>query len=207
MRASAAQKLLCRDRVELGHGFVEDQHLRLHHHHRGQIQNLLLPARQRKNQFFKPFADAEIVRRLRHAPADHGAGQPEVLEAERHLVPYRVRDDLVLGALHDKADLTGALPRGKRADGLSLVGHTAGQRAVRRDLTLEGARQRGLAAARRSAHHDEFRSIHRKADIPQCRLIRARIGERHVLKHYDLHRSASLPSASSGNISSAAYAA
>ena len=38
-----ADKLRSGDRIQLGGGFIQQQHFRLHHHHRGEIQHLFLP--------------------------------------------------------------------------------------------------------------------------------------------------------------------
>ena len=53
------EQLVRRDRVKPARRLVEDEYFRSHHHHRGEAQELFLPARQRGRVRMKPPSDAE----------------------------------------------------------------------------------------------------------------------------------------------------
>ena len=135
------QEIGGRDGVELGCRLVEQQYARLQRHDGGQIQKLLRPPDRastgRENHSSMP----KKARHLRHAAADDRGGKAEALHAEGQLVPYAVRDDLLVRLLQHKADLGGLPPCIESGKRLTEEGDLARKAAVRRQRGLQRAQQ------------------------------------------------------------------
>ena len=82
----------------------------MHRERRGEGEHLPLAARELVAASVEQGLHAKEVAGLGHAAAHLALGEAEVLEAEGHLVPDRVADDLVVGTLEDEAhELRGRL--------------------------------------------------------------------------------------------------
>ena len=201
------QKIGGRNGVELGCRLVEQQYARLQRHDGGQIQKLLLPAGQSLYRAGEPLFNAEKARHLRHAAADDRRGKAEALHAEGQLVPYAVRDDLVVRLLQHKADLGGLPPRVQRGKRLAEEGDLARKAAVRRQRGLQRAQQRRFAAAGRADDREELALLHGKRDVPQGGDRLLRIGKAQVRDRDARHWIASFASKIRGNAASRTKAA
>ena len=186
------------DRVELSRRLVEDQNLRLHDDHAREVEQLLLPAGERRRRLREPVLDPEIGRRLRHTRRDLALRHAEVLEPEYELMPDLVRDDLLLGLLHDESD------RRRGAQGIEVVlllaeeRDFAGSLPERRDLPLQKPEHGRFAASRRAADRRELPGLDGEVHIPERRRRRARVGEAQIFDRYQRHRTASLISMIAG---------
>ena len=194
------------DGVQLAGRLVQDQHVRLHGHHRGQVQQLLLSAGQLRHVPVKPVLDAEEGRHLRHPAADGGGVRPQALQPEGQLVPHLVGDDLVFRRLLDKADagrlgplvhlVQGGVPE-QDAPLPDPVGSQGG---------LQLPQQGGLAAARRAAQHQKGPLRHRQGQAVNGRGGLPRIGKAQVFDGEQRHARASLRSRITGVRHRARYA-
>ena len=105
----------------------------------------LIPVKSGKiwfDGFIKPRLDAEERRHFRHAAADGRRVIAEGFEAERQLVPDLVSDDLVFGALLDKADFFSLFALGQFVEILSVKQNFSGTSAMRREDGFELPEQR-----------------------------------------------------------------
>ena len=102
--AQHRQKVRRGDGVQLAGRLVQDQHVRLHGHDGGQIQQLLLPAGKLGHILVKPLLNTEKRRHLRHTAANGGGILSQTFQPEGQLVPHLIGDDLVLRGLLHKAD-------------------------------------------------------------------------------------------------------
>ena len=194
------------DGVQLAGGLVQDQHVRLHGHDRGQVQQLLLSAGQLRHVPVKPVLDAEEGRHLRHPAADGGGVRPQALQPEGQLVPHLVGDDLVFRRLLDKADagrlgpLVHLLQGGVPEQDAPLPDPVGGQGG------LQLPQQGGLAAARRAAQHQKGPLRHRQGQAVNGRGGLPRIGKAQVFDGEQRHARASLRSRITGVRHRARYA-
>ena len=201
------QEIGGRDGVELGCRLVEQQYARLQRHDGGQIQKLLLPAGQSLYRAGEPLFNAEKARHLRHAAADDRRGKAEALHTEGQLVPYAVRDDLVVRLLQHKADLGGLPPRVQRGKRLAEEGNISRKAAVRRQRGLQRAQQRRFTAAGRADDREEFALLHGKRDVAQGGNRLLRIGKAQMRDRDARHWIASFASKIRGNAASRTKAA
>ena len=154
--AQRLQKIGGGDGVQLAGGLVQNQHLGLHDHDRGQTQQLLLAAGQLIHRLVEPVLNAEEGCHLRHTAADGRGIAAQALQSEGQLVPDLVRHHLMLRRLEDEADVRRLLPQGDVPQRRTLKVHLALGDAVGRQDGLELAQQRGFAAAGGAAQHPEF---------------------------------------------------
>ena len=84
----------------------------------------------------KPTFDSEIACHFRNTATDLIAANPQVLKAECQLMPYFIRDDLLLRALHHIADAASAFAFREFRKGNALKAHAARLLAKRRQFTL-----------------------------------------------------------------------
>ena len=168
------QKFRCGDRVKLAGRLVQNQHLRLHYHDSGKVQQLLLPAGQLVRPLAEPILNAEIACHFPDAAADHLGRKSQILQAERQLMPDLVCNDLVVRVLKHVADV-------RRRPFPAAIYDTAGQFARRCKLRLEQAQKRCLTTAGLPAYHKEFPAPHGKTDLFYRVPLRARIPEAQIL--------------------------
>ena len=128
--------------VELTRRLVQDEDFRLEYHDRREVQELLLAAGQLCDGFIKPRLDAEERRHFRNAAANGRGIIAEGFQAERQLVPDLVGDDLVFGALLDKADFFSLFALGQFVEILSVKQNFSGTSAMRREDGFELPEQR-----------------------------------------------------------------
>ena len=136
------QKIGRSDGVKLPRGLIKDEHRRLHRHDRGQIQHLLLPARQLRNVFIKPAFYAEKARHFSRSAADGLTVIAEAFHAESELMPDLVRNYLIIGALEHKAYLLRLLAPVGFLKGLAPENDLAAAHSVRGKLCLELPQER-----------------------------------------------------------------
>ena len=95
----------------------------------------------------KPVLNAEKARNLRHTPPDDAIWQAQALQAEGKLVPYLVRNDLIIDILLHKADTRRFIPRAELGERRAAEGDLPSPRTVRRERGLELPQQRRFSAA------------------------------------------------------------
>ena len=175
------EKVGGRHGVQLGGGLVQHQHLGVHGHHRGQVEKLLFSAGQLLHLPVKPVLEAKIAGHLRH-PKPHVAQlQPQVLQAEGHLVPYLIGDQLLLGILHHKANLPRLGAQVHLVQRGSLVENLSGPGSVRGQGTFELADEGGFSTPGPPADHHEFPWPNLEVYLSQRRDRRFGIGEGQIL--------------------------
>ena len=176
------KQIASRQRIQHGGGLVQYQQLRPHRQCRGQIHQLLLAAGQLRGLGTEPRLHAEEGSHLRYAAADHRNRQRHILKAEGQLVPYEIRDDLVIRILLHEADLRrgGQLRQlGKRR---VLIKGLAGPCPHRQQAGLGMAQQCGLAAAGGTAQHHILAFLYLQCHFVQCPRFSQRVGEAQVFK-------------------------
>ena len=142
------------DGVQLAGRLVQNEHLRLHGHDGGQVQQLLLPPGEFADILMEPALDAEVAGHLRHAQAHGALVAAQALQPEGQLVPDLVGDDLAVRILHHIADLAALAALIHPGELLSLKIHSARALAERRQHGFHMAHERGLAAAAAPAQAD-----------------------------------------------------
>ena len=147
---------------------VQNQHLRLHSHNGGQIQQLLLAAGEGGHIPMEPVLNAEIAGHFRN-PGTHGLlVAAQAFQAEGQLVPDLVRDDLIVRVLHDKADFCRLIPVGNLTQGhavkenLPTAFSAGGQHGFQ--LTQQGA----FPTAGGTAQDKKFSPFNGKTDVLQA---------------------------------------
>ena len=130
------QKIRCRDRVKLAGRLVQYQNTGLHGHHRGQIKQLFLPARQLGDVFVKPRLNAKKRCHLRHPAAYRQRIIAKALQAESQLMPHLIRHDLILRRLLHKADFLALRPLIQLIQRHTLKQNLTAAAAVRRQYRL-----------------------------------------------------------------------
>ena len=98
------QEISSRNRIQLGSGLIQYQHIRLHGHDRPQVQNLLLATGQLGYFPHKPALYAEEIGHLRHPEADNPRIVTQAFQPEGQLMPYFIRNDLIVGILKNVTD-------------------------------------------------------------------------------------------------------
>ena len=121
---------------------VENQHFWLQDHNGSEIQELLLPTGQLCDRLIKPFLNPEKRCHFRNAAANGRGIIAEGFQTERQLVPDLVGDDLVFGALLDKADFFSLFALGQFVEILSVKQNFSGTSAMRREDGFELPEQR-----------------------------------------------------------------
>ena len=200
------QKIRGGDGVQLAGGLVQNQHVRLHGHDGGQVQQLLLASGQLGNVPVKPVLDAEECRHLRHPAADGGGVHPQALQPEGQLVPDLVGDDLVFRRLLDKADAGRQRPLVHPVQRRIPEQNTALPGPVRGQGGLQLPQQRGLAAARGTAQHQERTLRHRQRQAVNGPGGLPRIGKGQIFDGEQRHTRASFRSMITGVRHRARYA-
>ena len=166
--AKRRKKIRRGNRVELARRFVEDEDFRLEYHDRREVQELLLAAGQLCDGFIKPRLDAEERRHFRHAAADGRRVIAEGFQPERQLMPDLVSDDLVFGALLDKADFFSLFALGQFVEILSVKQNFSGTSAMRRENSFELPQQRTLAAPGGTAEHQKLAWLDGQCKVRDC---------------------------------------
>ena len=175
------EKVGGRHGVQLGGGLVQHQHLGVHGHHRGQVEKLLFPAGQLLHLPVKPALEAKIAGHLRHPKPHVPQLQPQVLQAEGHLVPYLIGDQLLLGILHHKANLPRLGAQVHLVQRSTLVEDLSGPGSVRGQGTFELADEGGFSTPGPPADHHEFPWPNLEVYLSQRRDRRIGIGEGQIL--------------------------
>ena len=140
-----------REEVLLGKGveharrLVKQKQARPHGERRCEGEKLALPAGELRRALAEPRPHAKERACLRHAPARFRLRDSEVLQAEGHLVPDGLADDLRVRALEDVAHGARGGERPQRAHVLPEGAHRAGELAGRGDLRLDETQHRGLS--------------------------------------------------------------
>src|SRR5690606_33822127 len=99
-------------RVEARRRLIEEQQPGPHREHAGEREALLLSAGQGIRRMLEPEREADRLERGTDPRPDLLARHPEVLAAERDIVPDPRQDDLRVGILEDEArDAAGAFGR------------------------------------------------------------------------------------------------
>ena len=122
---NSIQKIGSGNGIQLAGRFIQHQHLRLHSHNGRQVQKLLLTTGKGGHILVKPALDTEIAGHFRN-PQPHGlliAAQR--FQAKGQFMPYLIGDDLIIGILHHKADLSG----------LFRLGHLGQRLCTKQNLT------------------------------------------------------------------------
>ena len=154
--------------------------LPLHGHDGSQIQQLLLPAGQLRHLPVEPLGNAEIAGHFRHAKTHGFLVAAKIFQPEGQLVPDLVRDDLVIGILHDKTDFCGLLPQGHLLKRLAPERNGSGALAMGHQHRFEVAQQRGLAAAGLAAQQHKFPLPDGEVHMVKGGVCRAGIGKRQI---------------------------
>ena len=170
------------DGVKLAGRLVEDEQLGLHHHHRGEVQKLLLAAGERIRVAAEQILNAEIAGHFAHAAADDLGRQAQIFQPEGQLVPDLVGHNLVVGILQHIADLARLGALGERRLRDAAVIDFAAARAGGRERALEQPQQRRFPAARFAADDDKLAALHAQADAVDSVLRRRRIAEAHIFE-------------------------
>ena len=173
--------------VELARRFVEDEDFRLQDHDRREVQELLLTAGQLCDGFIKPRLDAEERRHFRHAAADGQRVIAEGFEAERQLVPDLVGDDLVFGALLDKADFFSLFALGQFVEILSVKQNFSGTSAMRGEDGFELPQKCRSPAAGGAAEDQKLAGLDGQRQVRECVLLLLRICEGQISDRKDFH--------------------
>ncbi len=200
-------KCRCGNGVQLGRGLIQNQHLRIHHHHSGQRQQLFLSAGQRPHIPIEPFLHPEERRRFRHPGTDERLRKAETLRAERQLMPHLVADDLILRGLADKSDPPrlcadvrfGQRPPGKRdLTRLCTMGRQRG---------FEQPQQGGFPTTGSAEQHQKVPLPHGQIHTVQRLFPTFRIGKAHVPERIAFHAASSFQFSITGMLHRAKYAA
>ena len=202
--AQRVQKRARRDGVELARRLVQNEHVRLHDHDRGEVEHLLLPAGERLHVALEPVGNAEIARHLGDAQPHGFFVAAEALEPERELVKHLVRHDLIVRVLEHEADAPRLLGKGDVFQKCVPKAHRAAALAMRREAGLELAQEGRLAAATLAAEHRDRPLGDRERKIVERRARLPRIGKCQMFERKRRHVSASFPSSSSGKKHSSA---
>ena len=172
-RDTLPRTLLERLRVE------KQQKLRGGIYHKVQVDmtynsKLLLPAGEFSHVLVVPGLDAEEGSHLCHAAADGWRVVTQALQTKGQLMPDLVRHHLVLRVLLHEADTGGLRPLIQTLQRLTVKKDAAAAPPMWRHSALELPQERGLAAAGRTAEHDEFALLQLQRNILQgvSRLLR-----------------------------------
>ena len=184
--------------VQLAGGLVQDQNFRLHDHHGGQIQQLLLPAGERRYLPVEPILDAEKAGHLRHPQPHDALLAAQVFQPEGQLVPHLIGDDLVVRVLHHKADLSGLLPQADLGQGHTIQRDLAASAPVGGQHGFQMPQQGGLSAAGLAAQQHIFPLGQPHGDITQRGSGRAGVGEAYMFQREICHAITSLMCSSVG---------
>ena len=152
-------------RVEHRRGLVQNQDARVHGKNAGNCHALLLTARKRMGFLALETCKPHIGQRARHALAQLGQLNAQVLGAECHIVLNQRGHQLVIRILKNH---TGGLTDKIRALGIGRAHSIHRHRSlVGQQKRIHVLRQRGLAAAVASQNADELTRIHMSAHARQ----------------------------------------
>ncbi len=186
------QKVSRGDGVQLTGGFVQNQHIRLHGHDGGQIQQLFLPPGKLRHVGVKPVLNAEIAGHFRHPQPHGGRVTAKALQAEGQLVPHLVGDNLAVRVLHDVADALSLFSGADFCQQTVVKANRAGLFPVGGQNGFQLSQQGGFSAAAFAAQGKVFPRLQGEADVGQTGAIRGGgVGKVQVLQFKKCHFSSS----------------
>ncbi len=130
------QEIRSRNGIQLGSGLVQYQYIRLHGHYGRQVQSLLLATGQLGYVPHEPALYAEEIGHFRHSKADYLCIVTQAFQPEGKLMPYFIRNDLIVRILKNVTDAGGLLPVAYGLDGPPVKIHFSISFAVRREYGL-----------------------------------------------------------------------
>ena len=156
-------------RVERRGGFVEHQHPRMRGQRGADRDPLLLAAGQGAQRPAAQVGDAEQVERLLAAGAHRGRVDRELLHRVGEFFFDGVGDEAGQRVLADQPDHVGEFARRKPGRVPAVHQDPARQRAAGevRHEAVDGAEQRGLAAAGRADHQAQLAFVDPQGDVGQ----------------------------------------
>ena len=184
-------EIRCCNGIQLGGRLVQNQHFGLHYHYCRQIQKLLLAAAELAHRSLVPALNAEICCGFRDPASHFLLGKAHVFQPEGQFMPYLVRDDLLIRALHHISDGKGGYILRQRGYRHAVQQYLTGQLTHGGQLPLDQPQQGGLAAARCAAYADQFARLHRKGDILDGCGFCACIGKAYLSEFHHRHAIAS----------------
>ena len=168
-----ADEIGARRRIQALEGLVEHQQLGLEHQRARERDLAPLAARKVVTHLVPQVGDPDALERALHHAIHLRRGISIAARRERHVVPYRGRDDLLLHLLQHHSDaLSNPVEMPRRVDAEDR--HLALARLQQTQCMEE---QRALAAAVRAQDHDSFALLHdeiQAADV-DLRAIRIRV--------------------------------
>ena len=124
------KKICCCNGIQLGCGFIQNQHTRLHSHNGSKAQQLLLTAGKLCHIFIKPVLDAKEGCDFCNPAANGRSIITQALQTKSQFMPHLVSDYLVFRRLQHIADLLRLLPLTHFRQQLALITNLSGEQAV-----------------------------------------------------------------------------
>ena len=150
--------------VHARRGFVQQQQPRAHGQGPGERETLFLAPGQRRGGVIERKLQAHARERFPHARPDPFAGDGEVLEAERDVVPHAREDHLRLGVLVHEAHRAAGVARVDTRDAQPARCGTAVRVLVHTGQCLQ---ERGLAGPGRAQKQDAFAGLDDQVQVHQ----------------------------------------
>ena len=178
--------------VQLAGGLVQNQNFRLHGHNGGQIQQLLLPAGKLCHLPVEPVLDAEEAGHLCHPQTHDALLAAQIFQAEGQLMPYLIRDDLIVRVLHHEADFGCLLPQCNLLQRGAVQQHTAAAGPMGGEDGFQVPQQGSLSTAGPAAQQYILPLGNLQVNICQRRGGGPGIGEAQILEREIRHAITSL---------------